>query len=122
GIEIVASISRSRVIGGAVPACDVLLVADAPGHPAASWAEDAARACPGLAVVLLVDAAGVDTYRAALRIGACAVATLPVSPAGLAAAVTDALRAHRSGAGAGDGTPGEVIAAARARGRRRGRR
>ena len=116
GIEVVASVSRSRVMGGAVPACDVLLVADAPGHPAAGWAEDAARACPGLAVVLLVDDAGVDTYRAALRVGACAVATLPVSPAGLAAAVTDALRAHRSGAGAGDGTPGEVIAVAGASG------
>jgi pilus assembly protein CpaE len=115
GVEVVASVSRSRVIGGALPACDVLLVADAPGHAAAGWAEDAARACPGVAVVLLVDDAGVETYRAALRVGACAVATLPVNPVGLTAAVADALRAHRPGAGTGD-APGEVIAVAAASG------
>ena len=115
-IEIVGAVSHSRVLGGAVPACDVLLVADAPGHPAAAWAEEAARSCPGVAVVLLVDDAGVDTYRAALRVGACAVATLPVSPAGLASAVADAVRARRPGAGIRDMMPGEVVAVAGASG------
>ena len=72
-IDIVASVSRERVLGGPLPACDVLLVADAPGAPAAGWAEDAARASPGVAVVLLAEDAGVEAYRAALRVGACAV-------------------------------------------------
>jgi pilus assembly protein CpaE len=116
GIEVIAWVSRSRVLGGAVPACDVLLVADAPGNPAAGWAEDAARACPGVALVLLADDAGVDTYRAALRVGACAVATLPVSPAGLASAVADAVRAHRPTSETPDLTPGQVVAVAAASG------
>jgi pilus assembly protein CpaE len=112
GIQVVASVPRIRVLGGGTPACDVLLIADAPGHPATAWAEDAARAHPGVAIVLLVEDAGVDTYRAALRVGACAVATLPASPAGLSSAVADALGTQRPGTGPRDAPPGEVIAVA----------
>jgi pilus assembly protein CpaE len=116
GIDIVASVSRERVLGGPLPACDVLLVADAPGVPAAEWAEDARRAAPGVAVVLLAEDAGVGVYRAALRVGACAVVNLPVSPAGLGAAVADALRLLGTrGASAGNAA-GEVVAVAGARG------
>jgi Flp pilus assembly CpaE family ATPase len=109
---VVASVSQSRVLGGFVPACDVLLVADAPGSPAAGWAEDAARACPGVAIVLLVEEAGIDIYRSALRVGACAVATLPLTPSGLASAVADACHASRPGATAGSAASGEVTAVA----------
>jgi MinD-like ATPase involved in chromosome partitioning or flagellar assembly len=114
GIDVVASVSRSRVLAGAAPACDVLLVADAPGAPGAGWAEEAARACPGVAIVLLAEDAGVETYRTALRIGACAVAPLPVSPAGLRAAVADAVRAGGARSPAGAAERGEVVAVAAA--------
>ena len=116
GIEIIAVVSRERVLGGPLPACDVLLVADAPGMSAAGWAEDAARASPGVAIVLLAEDTGVDTYRAALRVGACAIAPLPVSPAGLGSAVTDALRARGGPAASRPATPGRVVAVAGARG------
>jgi MinD-like ATPase involved in chromosome partitioning or flagellar assembly len=114
GIEVIASVPRSRVLAGAVPACDVLLVADAPGAPGAGWAEQAARACPGVAVVLLAEDGGVQTYRTALRIGACAVAPLPVSPAALGAAVADAMRSGGARPRTGVPARGEVIAVAAA--------
>ena len=38
GFDLVAVVTRERVLGGPLPACDVLLVADAPGMPAARWA------------------------------------------------------------------------------------
>lgn len=116
GIDIVASVSRERVLGGPLPACDVLLVADAPGAPASGWAQDAARAAPGVAVVLLAEDTGVEAYRAALRVGACAVVSLPVSPAGLGAAVGDALRALGARAASPATAGGEVSAVAAARG------
>ena len=53
GVDVVAAVSRNRVLGGTAPACDVLLVADAPGASAAGWAHEAVRACPHAAVVLL---------------------------------------------------------------------
>jgi MinD-like ATPase involved in chromosome partitioning or flagellar assembly len=114
GIDVVAAVSRSRVLGGSVPACDVLLVADAPGAPGAGWAEEAARACPDVAIVLLAEDAGVETYRAALRIGACAVVPLPVSPAGLGAGIADAVRARGGRPGSRDAIRGEVVAVAAA--------
>jgi pilus assembly protein CpaE len=116
GIDIVAAVTRERVLGGPLPACDVLLVADAPGMPAARWAEDAARASPDVAIVLLAEDDGVETYRAALRVGACAVAPLPVSPAGLGAAVADALRARGARAATRATVAGRVVAVAGARG------
>jgi len=116
GIDVVASVSRRAVLGGAVPACDVLLVVDSPAEEGAKWAERAARACPGLAIVLLADDPGVETYQTALRIGASAVVALPVSPAGLSAAVVDAARARAISPGAVEPVRGEVIAVASARG------
>jgi MinD-like ATPase involved in chromosome partitioning or flagellar assembly len=116
GIDVVASVSRDRVLAGALPACDVLLLADAPGAPSAAWAEEAARACPGVAIVLLAEDAGVETYRTALRVGAGGVAPLPVSPAGLASTVADAMRPRGPVSAARDGTFGEVVAVAAARG------
>jgi hypothetical protein len=77
GIDVVAAVPRSRVLGGAVPACEVLLVADDPGAPAAEGAEDAARACPDAAIVLLAEHADIEAYRSALRAGAGAS---PASP------------------------------------------
>jgi MinD-like ATPase involved in chromosome partitioning or flagellar assembly len=114
GIDIVASVSRSRVLGGTVPACDVLLVADSAGAPDEGWAEQAARACPGLAIVLLAEDAGVETYRTALRIGACAVVPLPVAPAGLGAAVADAARMRGPTSRAVQPVRGDVVAVAAA--------
>jgi pilus assembly protein CpaE len=116
GLDIVASVSQSRVLGGSLPACDVLLVADAPGLPAAGWAEAAARSCPHVAIVLLTEQADIETYRVALRVGACAVTTLPVTPAALASTVVDALRARGSRGGRHDVSSGEVVAVAGARG------
>jgi pilus assembly protein CpaE len=116
GIDIVAAVSRSRVLGGSVPACDVLLVADSPGQPGAGWAEQAVRACPGVAIVLLAEEAGVETYRTALGIGACAVVPLPVSPAGLGAAVAAAARARGIRPGTAEPARGEVAAVAAASG------
>jgi pilus assembly protein CpaE len=116
GIDIVASVSPERVLGGSLPACDVLIVADGPGAAAVGWVEEAARACPHAAVVLLAAHADVDTYRVALRAGARAVATLPVAPAALAAAVGDALRARSPRGLQGDGPRGEVLAVAGASG------
>ena len=106
GIDVVAAVSRDRVLAGSLPACDVLLVADAPGAPSAAWAEEAARASPGVAIVLLSEDAGVETYRTAL----------PVSPAGLASTVADAMRARGPVSAARDATLGEVVAVAAARG------
>ncbi|HSD03185.1 MAG TPA: hypothetical protein VLB81_12485 [Gaiellales bacterium] len=114
GIDVITAVPRRRVLAGAVPACDVLLVADAPGAPAAEWAEEAARACPGVAIVLLAEDAGVQTYRTALRIGACAVASLPVSPTGLGAAVADAVRSGGARSTTGMPARGEVVAVAAA--------
>lgn len=116
GIDVVASVSRSRVLGGAAPACDVLLVADAPGAPAAGWAEDAARACPHAAIVLLAERTDIETYRSALRAGAGAIAALPVTPPALAAAIADAVRARRADGTSADPRSGSVIAVAGARG------
>ena len=116
GIDVVASASRSRVLGGTVPACEVLLLADAPGDPAAEWAEDAARACPQAAIVLLAERADIETYRAALKAGAGAVAGLPVTSPGLAAAIADAMRARRSNGAPPDARPGVVTAIVGARG------
>jgi pilus assembly protein CpaE len=116
GIDVVASVSRSRVLGGAVPACEVLLVADAPGAPAADWADEAARACPHAAIVLLAEQADIETYRSALKAGAGAIAGLPVTSPGLTAAVADAVSARRSNATRTDARPGVVIAVAGARG------
>ena len=93
GIDVVAAVSRSRVLGGSAPACDVLLVADAPGASAAGWAHEAVRACPHAAVVLLTEDASVETYRAALRAGVRAVVDLPMSTAALASGIADAVRA-----------------------------
>lgn len=114
GIDIVASVSRHRVLGGTVPACDVLLVVDSVGAPGAGWADQAARACPGPAIVLLAEDAGVEAYRTALRIGACAVVPLPVTPAGLGAAVADAARARGARSGTVQPVRGEVVAVAAA--------
>ena len=112
GIDVVASVSRSRVLGGAVPACEVLLVADAPGAPAAEWADEAARACPHAAIVLLAEQADIETYRSALKAGAGAIAGLPVTSPGLTAAVADAVSARRSNATRTDARPGVVSAVA----------
>jgi pilus assembly protein CpaE len=116
GIDVVASVSRSRMLGGGAPACDVLLVADAPGAPAAGWAREAARACPHAAIVLLAERTDIETYRSALRAGAGAIAALPVTPPALVAAVGDAMRARRAGATSPEAHSGKVIAVAGARG------
>ena len=94
-IDVVAAVSRNRVLGGAAPPCDVLLVADAPGAPASGWAGDAVRACPHAAVVLLTEDTDVETYRAALRAGVRAVVHLPLSAAALVSGIADAVRAPR---------------------------
>lgn len=116
GIDVVAAVPRSRVLGGAVPACEVLLVADDLGAPAAEGAEDAARACPDAAIVLLAEHADIEAYRSALRAGAGAVAGLPITSPGLAAAVTDALRVRRAGGASPAVRQGGVVAVVGARG------
>lgn len=116
GVDVVASVSRRRVLGGGAPACDVLLVADAPEAPAAGWAEEAARACPRAAIVLLTERADIEAYRSALKVGAGAIAGLPVTSAALAAAVADAVRARRSNGPPPELRTGTVTAVVGARG------
>lgn len=116
GIDVVAAVSRSRVLGGSAPACDVLLVADAPGASAAGWAHEAVRACPHAAVLLLTEDTSVETYRAALRAGVRAVVHLPMSTAALASGIADAVRAGGPEGGAKRGAAGVVSAVAGARG------
>lgn len=114
GFEIVGTVHPTRVRAGAAPACDVLLVADAPGLEAAHWAGEAAAACPRAAIVLLVEDDGVETYRAALAAGARAVVSLPPTASRLAIAVSDAARA--GGIGRPARTAGSAVAVAAARG------
>ena len=116
GIDVVAAVSRSRVLGGAAPACDVLLVADAPGAPAATWAHEAARACPQAAVVLVTGDTDVETYRSALRAGVRAVVHLPTSTAALVSGIADAVRSGGAVSGPARGAAGAVSAVAGARG------
>jgi pilus assembly protein CpaE len=115
GIDIVAAVSRSRVLAGTAPACDVLLVADAPGAPAAGWAHEVARACPHAAVVLLTEDTDVETYRTALRAGVRAVVHLPMSSSALASGIADAVRTGAPEGGA-KRAAGVVSAVAGARG------
>ena len=116
-IDVVAAVSRSRALGGTAPPCDVLLVADAPGAPAAGWAREAVRACPHASVVLLTEDTDVETYRAALRAGVRAVVHLPLTTAALVSGIDDAARAPDSqSAGPMRGAVGTVHAVAGARG------
>jgi pilus assembly protein CpaE len=116
GIDVVGAVSRNRVLGGTAPPCDVVLVADAPGAPAAGWAHEAVRACPHAAVVLLTEDTDVETYRAALRAGVRAVVQLPMSTAALVSGIADAVRASGPEAGPIRGAAGDVTAVAGARG------
>jgi pilus assembly protein CpaE len=116
GVDVVAAVSRNRVLGGTAPACDVLLVADAPGASAAGWAHEAVRACSHAAVVLLTEDTDVETYRTALRAGVRAVVKLPLSTAALVSGIADAVRAGGTEARPKHGAAGVVSAVAGARG------
>ena len=116
GIDVVAAVPRSRVLGGAVPACEVLLVADDPGAPAAEWRRTPRARARMRRSSSSREHADIDAFRSALRAGAGAVAALPITSPGLAAAVTDALRVRRAGGASSSVRQGGVVAVVGARG------
>jgi pilus assembly protein CpaE len=111
GLIAAGTVGVDRVRAGSIPPCEVVLLADSPGEPAAAVAADAARGCAGAAIVLVTAAPDIEAYRAALACGARGVLALPVSERVLREAVAGAVGAAPGESASATGAVVAIVAA-----------
>jgi pilus assembly protein CpaE len=87
-------IDPAIALSGVRPACDAVLVCDAPGQPALEIGSALIRSGAESPVILLSRSVDVATFRAALALGARGLLPLPPDPHELRAAVLDAAAAR----------------------------